>query len=325
MARRDEKSAVMSAAASTASDRAECPICGPQSSTLVGTSNSLPVVQCVGCDLMYVATSSSSSSMSDTQDFFREEYIKDNKHAQVAYVDYRKKSLEREASRIRRLMPNGGRLLDVGTASGFFLRQFQEDREWQVEGVEPSKVSVEFARQEFGLTVHEGFLADQHFPSSSYDVLCSLDAFICHRQPREDMREFYRVLAPGGLLAIEIPGHRFRMMTGSGLLYRTLTGRSLRLNAGVNFYYYTRATLTRLAANAGFEFIESHPESMPATGNRLTQLAREAYNFAAAGLYRATNGHWNFSAKEMCIFRKPVAQSPAVPSTAPLTVGRRAA
>ena len=103
-------------------------------------------------------------------------------------------------------------------------------------------------------------------------------------------------------------------MTGSGLVYRTFAGRSLRLNAGVNFYYYTRATLTQLASNAGFEFVESHPESMPTSGNRFTQMAREAYNIASGALYRATNGNWNFSAKELCIFRKPHAQFDSVSS-----------
>lgn len=286
-----------------------CPICGPYPTWPVGVSDGLPIVTCQGCNLMYV---SECPSLDNTLELFRKEHMKDSRSTQVAYVDYRKKSLEREAVRIRGLMPQGGRLLDVGTASGFFLSQFHGRRDWHVEGVEPSRVSAHFARQQFGLKVHEGFLSEQNFCASSYDVVCSLDAFGCHRQPHEDMQEFSRILTPGGLLAIEIPGHRFRMITGSGLLYRTFTGRSLRLNAGVNFFYYTRATLTQLAAMAGLEFKESHPESMPTSGNRLTQLARDAFDGASGALYRATNGRLNFSAKELCIFQKPHSQCPSV-------------
>lgn len=289
-----------------------CPICGPHQTSPVGVSNGLPIVTCQGCNLTYV---SECPSMDDTQEFFQEEYIKDSASARELYVNYRRKSLKREARRIRELMPQGGRLLDVGTASGFFLRQFREYQDWKVEGVEPSRFSSEFARQEFGLTVHQGFLADQKFPDANFDVVCSLDAFICHREPREDMQEFYRVLAPGGILAVEIPGHRFRMMTSSGLFYGGHQGRSLRLNAGVNFFYYTRATLTRLASMAGFKFVESHPEGMPATGNRFSQIARESYNIASGVLYRMTSGNVNFSAKELCIFRKPQSQVNAPPSS----------
>ena len=260
---------------------------------------------------MYV---SDCPSMDDTLELFRKEHMKDSRSTHVFCVDYKKKSLEREAVRIRGLMPQGGRQLDVGTASGFFLRQFHGRLDWHVEGVEPSRVSAQFARQQFGLSVHEGFVSGQRFLASSCDVVCSLDAFGCHRQPQEDMQEFSRILTPGELLAIEIPGHRFRMMTGSGLLYRTFTGRSLRLNAGVNFFHDTRATLTQLAAMAGPELKESHPESMPTSGNRLTQLARNAFDRVSGALYRATDDRLNFCAKELCIFQKPNSQCHSVSS-----------
>jgi len=291
-----------------------CPICGPKATTPVGVSNGLPIVNCTGCGLMYVAEC---PPLEQTQEFFQEEYIKkDSAFVKELYIDYRKKSLRRAASRIRALMPEGGRLLDVGTASGFFLNQFRNDRDWAVEGVEPSRFSVEYARQEFGLTVHQGFLADQKFPDSTFNVLCSLDAFVLHRTPREDMLEFFRVLAPGGILAIEIPGHRFRMLTGSGLLYRMLRGPSLRLAAGKNFYYYTRETLTQLAAIAGFEFVASHPEGMTERGGFLARAAREAYSIASGALYRLTRGNLNLCAKELCLFRKPAAQAGTARTTA---------
>lgn len=290
-------------------ERILCPICGPCPASLIGTSNRLPVSRCEGCDLIYV---SECPPLNSTHAYFRETHKKDSESTRIAYVDYRKKSLQREANRIRSLMPQGGRLLDVGTASGYFLRQFRRHANWQVEGVEPSRVSAEFARQTFGLNVHEGFLSDQKFDEAAFDIVCSLDAFGCHRQPREDMLEFHRILTPGGFLAIEIPGLWFRMMTSSGLIYRKPADRTLRLQAGVNFFYYTRTTLTRLASIACLEFVESYPEGLPAAGNRITLAARKVYDVAAAALYRATGGHLNLCAKELCIFRKPVAKISAV-------------
>ncbi|MFN9718083.1 MAG: hypothetical protein ACK58L_05265, partial [Planctomycetota bacterium] len=68
---------------------------------------------------------------------------------------------------------------------------------------------------------------------------------------------------------------------------------------------YTRETLTRRAGLAGFEFVESHPEGMPTTSHRMNQVLRNAVDAATGALYRLTNGRWNFSAKELCIFRKP--------------------
>ncbi|MFM7057719.1 MAG: class I SAM-dependent methyltransferase [Planctomycetota bacterium] len=280
-----------------------CPICGPAASTPVGISCGLPVVTCCGCGLVYVAEC---PDVSETLRFFREDYVPDAESAEVSFVDSRGKSIARGAARIRRHAPAGGRLLDVGTAAGFFLRQFQDDPAWDAAGVEPSRVAAAYARKTFGATVHEGFLADQKFPSGTFQVLCSMDAFICHRNPREDMQEFFRVLAPGGVLAIEIPGHRFRMLFGSGQIYRLLTGHSLRLNAGVNFFYYTRETLAHLAGLCGFELEASYPESMPRSERRLNQLFRSLWDAGAATLYRLTGGRLNYCSKELCIFRKPM-------------------
>lgn len=282
--------------------RVFCPICGPAPVEPVGICGQLPVVTCEGCGLVYV---SECPDPSETQRFFSEEYVADDKSAEVTYVDSRGKSLARGADRIRRHAPGGGRLLDVGTAAGFFLKQFKGDPAWEVAGVEPSRVAAAYAREKFGVTVHEGFLADQRFPGGAFDVLCSMDAFICHRNPREDMQEFFRVLAPGGVLAIEIPGHRFRMLFGSGLICQLLTGRPLRLNAGVNYFYYTRETLSRLAGLCGFELVASYPESMPRSDRPSRQLFRSIWDAGAAALYRLTGGRLNFCSKELCIFRKP--------------------
>jgi SAM-dependent methyltransferase len=305
MSQNASKCSILPTESDSAREQVSCPICGPKPTLFIGKSNNLPIVSCCGCDLVFVAEY---VPMDSTLDFFRDKHMKDSDATRINYVNYRQKSLTREAARIRSLVPQGGRLLDVGTASGFFLLQFQGQTDWQVEGVEPSRVSAEFARREFDLKIHDGFLSDHRFPEAAFDVVCSLDAFGCHRQPREDMQEFYRIVAPGGLLAIEIPGHRFRVMLGSGLLHRKSKENSLRLHAGVNFFYYTRSTLTRLASLAGFEFVESHPEAMPSTGSRVNQWARNVYNIASGALYRATNGDWNISAKELIIFRKPHAK-----------------
>ncbi len=285
-----------------------CPICGPADSQPVGISCGLPVVTCCGCGLTYVAEC---PAVSETLKFFRDEYVPDAESAEVSFVDSRGKSLERGAARIRRHVPNGGRLLDVGTAAGFFLRQFHGDAAWEAEGVEPSRVAAQYARQKFGATVHEGFLEDQRFADGTFDVLCSMDAFVCHRTPRADMQEFFRILRPGGVLAIEIPGHRFRMLFGSGWIYRWLTGDSLRLNAGVNYFYYTRETLSHLAGLCGFELEASYSESMPQSDRPVRQLFRSLWDAGAAALYRMTGGRVNYCSKELCIFRKPATATSA--------------
>ena len=286
-----------------------CPVCGPANRSLVGECHDLPIMRCDQCALMFVGEC---DSVKDTEEFFRSEHVDDEDTTELHYVKFRKASLKREAAIVRRLVPDGGRLLDVGTASGSFLKEFDGADDWQVEGVEPSAVSTRFAKERFGLNVRQGYLAEQNYTADSFDVVTSLDAFNCHRTPNEDLAEMFRILKPGGLLAIEFPGQSYRMLTGSGPLCRLLFGCSLRLNAGVNFYFYTTESLIRMAFRVGFEVRESHPEAMPSHGSLPARLAKSAYFRATQAAYRLTRGRIHFAPKEFLVLQKPAAISPAL-------------
>lgn len=279
-----------------------CPVCGPAPTSFVGECHEYPVVSCDQCGLMFVGEC---ASVEETEEFFRTEHVDAEETTELHYVSFRGSSLVREAAFIRDLVPEGGRLLDVGTASGFFLREFQDDFRWKVEGVEPSAVSATYAARKFGLDVRQGYLCEQNYDNDAFDVVTSLDAFNCHRSPNEDLAEIYRILKPGGAFAVEIPGQNYRMLTGSGLLCRMLFGVSLRLNAGVNFYFYTTQSLVTMAQRAGFEFESSIPESTPDCGNMLARMAKRIYFHTTAAMYRLTRGRVHYAPKEFLIFRKP--------------------
>lgn len=283
------------------SDFVDCPICGIDDQSPYATCDGYQIVRCDNCSLLFVNPRRRPEAVAD---YFREEYIADEEYAEVQMISYREDSLKREAARIRRHLPQGGRLLDLGAASGAFMREFTGHANWQVEGVEPSKFAVEYARNRLGLTIHQGYLGEQKFPGESFDVVTSLDAFMLHPQPREDMAELGRIVKLGGLLAIEIPGLTFRLIKNSGPLCRVMYGVPVKLNPGDHLYFYSRKTLGMLAAQFGFELVAAYPEQAPVYGSRAGRLAKWAYYQATAGLYHATLGLAHFAPKEFIVFRK---------------------
>ncbi len=293
----------------------ECPVCGPANRTLVGECHELPIVRCDQCLLMFVGEC---DSVEETEQFFRTEHVDTEETTELHYVNYRKASLEREAAIVRRLLPTGGRLLDVGTASGYFLKEFDGEIGWDVQGVEPSAVSTRFAQERFGLNVRQGYLSEQKYDEESFDVVTSLDAFNCHRSPNEDLAEIYRILRPGGFFAVEFPGQNYRMLTGSGLLCRLFFGCSLRLNAGVNFFFYNTKSLVQMASRVGFETSESYPEAMPSRGSLPARWAKSAYFGATSLAYRMTAGRVHYAPKEFLILRKPATKFQTTAATSRL-------
>jgi 2-polyprenyl-3-methyl-5-hydroxy-6-metoxy-1,4-benzoquinol methylase len=136
------------------------------------------MVTCRACGLLFVDVRRRGAQVAE---YYREEYIPDDGFTQMQMVAYRQQSLAREAARLRQLRPRGGRLLDVGTASGTFLHEFAGHAHWEVEGVEPARVAANFARKRYQLKVHHGFLAEQQFTDETFDVITSLVRSCCIR------------------------------------------------------------------------------------------------------------------------------------------------
>src|SRR5262245_49584708 len=96
---------------------------------------------------------------------------------------------------------DGGRLLEVGCATGGFLRGARET--FGAEGVELNADAAARARQA-GLTVHDGRIEDLE-PSQPYDVVVAIQLIEHLPDPGVLLDEARRVLRPGGALYLATP------------------------------------------------------------------------------------------------------------------------
>lgn len=279
-----------------------CPLCKGRRLDDYLESNGRSIVQCKNCGLLFVNPRPGQAAI---RKLFLNEYIESEERVSEHFTDWRHDSLKREAALVQELLPAGGRLLDLGTASGAFLGFFCGQDHWHVEGIEPSAYAARSASERYGVPVHPGFLQDRQYPDNSFDVVTSLDAFMFHPQPQEDLAEIARILRPGGLLAVEIPGLRFRLLKNSGLLCRLIYGAPARLNAGVHLFYYSRETLGRLMAQHGMREELGVPERSPLHGSTVFRLLSKSYYAVASAAYRITSGaSWVPVPKEFLIYRK---------------------
>jgi len=278
-----------------------CPVCGGQDIFFLIQSNEKQVIRCSGCSVLFVNPRPSEDSI---KKLFVEEYIGTDERVTEDFTSWRQSSLARESNILKKLLPSGGHLLDVGTASGAFLGEFSGCEKWKVEGVEPSRFAAKSASDRYGVPVHPGFLRDQKFKDQSFDVVTSLDTIYFHPNPKADLMEISRILKPGGLLAIEIPGLNFRLLKNTGLLCRLIYGVPARLNAGVHLFYYSRETLGYLVAQFGFKEVACYPEQSPLYGKWYARLGNWLYFFLSSALYRISAGRLNIVPKEFIVYRK---------------------
>ncbi len=166
---------------------------------------------------------------------FSDEYIREHRLDQAA---------EERLARYEQLVPSDGAVLDVGCGAGLFLAELRKRRPTvRVVGIEPGAAQARFARERFGIAVHEGVYQD--FPDTTrFDLIVAFHV----AEHLHDLPGFFAFcrehLAPHGHVVIESPN-----VAGDW--------------AGMGFFHiahvnaFTPQTLAFVASRHGFRVVRS--------------------------------------------------------------------
>jgi SAM-dependent methyltransferase len=98
----------------------------------------------------------------------------------------------------------GGRLLEIGCASGLLLVQFREAG-FDVEGVELSSTDAARGRERYGLRIREGRVEELPLERDRYDAVVLINVLEHILDPAALLTRAYEVLRPGGCLVAGVP------------------------------------------------------------------------------------------------------------------------
>lgn len=142
---------------------------------------------------------------------------------------------------------DGRRILDLGCWVGFLLAEARE-RGWHVTGVEPSEYAAAYAREEFGLAIHEQDLLTADLPSHAFDAVVLGDVIEHLTDPLGALEHIATLLAPGGVLYVTIPDSGSRLARRMGARWWSVIPTHVQ--------YFSRASLALLLRRAGYEPLE---------------------------------------------------------------------
>jgi SAM-dependent methyltransferase len=152
----------------------------------------------------------------------------------------------RALAMLNRLLPQRGRILEVGSFLGIFLDRIRAEG-WDVVGLEPDHAVAEYARKTYGLPIVEGVLPNPNLGSGQFDAVMMLHVIEHMPDPAGSLRELRRLLKPGGVLVVETP--RF-----DSLIFKLVGRRERSLNnCSGHIYFFTVGTLTRLGEQCGLK------------------------------------------------------------------------
>ncbi len=186
-----------------------CLLCGRVPSRERTCKHGIQVLDCSSCGIAFQKKISHRSIERYRGSGYFYSYRKDpSEEAGVRRV--KRASAEWVLRRMKPLLPAGSRLLEVGSAFGYFL-EAARDQGYRARGVEVSDAALEAQRR--GLDILRVPFEELEEGAASYDAVVMLDVLEHFSDPSAAVAKAARFLSPGGLLAVITPdlgglGHR---------------------------------------------------------------------------------------------------------------------
>jgi SAM-dependent methyltransferase len=233
-----------------------CLLCGSYDVTPHKTYNGFRIVRCRRDGLIFA-----SPRPRDVRPFYDERYYRGEMicgyHDYDAHAQDSMGEWDARLVVLERNLPQMGKLLDVGCATGVFLDRARA-RGWEVEGIEVASWAVKIAAERYALRVLEGTLPDRRFPSERYDVATLFDCIEHLSRPNEVLADVWRVLRPGG----------FVLLSTGAVPHGDPDLRSTWYYPPWHLYYFSQATICALLGAAGFDVV-SYTENQAVPGSEL--------------------------------------------------------
>ena len=223
----------------------DCNLCGSDKSKEIfcardftfASGERFRYVKCPECGLVFLSPRPSPDEIDKYYpDVYYQEYGEGPRELEFLRSDY--------SEVIAGIRPPG-RILDLGSQKGVFLKRMQ-DKGWEGFGVDISEKACRIAKTDYGLkNIYAGNILDIDFPEDYFDVITLWHVVEHLHEPLHVMQKLRRLLKPDGILVAECPN--------IGSISAKLFGaRWQPLDAPRHLYQFSGRTLRDLMRRAGF-------------------------------------------------------------------------
>lgn len=228
-----------------------CPLCGSNEFQNVYDDNPSRVVECKECRLVFF---NPQPSMEYLQKFYStpDGYLSSIEENLKAF-EANPKGFEDTTNfilyKVHQYLPEraGQRLLDIGSAYGFFLL-FAQKKGLEVMGLEISTETSRYARQH-GVEVWDKSLMDAQLAEASFDIITMNNVLEHTLNPVLELEKAFSLLKPSGVLYVGVPNF--------DSFVSRIDGYAWKMKSWPNhLYYFTNQTLSRMLSKVGFEIRE---------------------------------------------------------------------
>jgi SAM-dependent methyltransferase len=277
----------------------DCPVCGP-SRTQVWLEDGKPTryVRCFGCGTVYASPRAPRSLryawLDNTYSLSDDVFV---------LTETRRPALQLESVMIQRHVASGC-MLDVGCSIGAFFTFFPP-ASWERYGVELSPSAAKYAAEKYQCEVKVGTLREGAYEEGYFNLVSLIDTLYYVDDPAGEFQEMYRILKPGGYLAVELAGQAYMLRRNYGLIPWLIDRRWSRATTDSSYIYWFNPTgLQRMMENCGFKITAWYVVPSPRRANPVTHLAIQSHYRVASFMAKISYRTLTWAPKYLCVAQK---------------------
>lgn len=218
----------------------DCPLCEVDDTEPYAPENGYLAVRCRRCGLVYLRERPTIESM---KALYQGQETQIDLRSHMRDRDWRTALAKRLLAMLRRHR-TGGRLLEIGSAAGWFLAQAREAG-FHVQGLDLTAQLCEFAQNVLGIPTFEGTLRHAPFAPGSFGVVFMRNVLSHLSDPIGEHRIIHDLLEPGGLLMFE-----------TGNVAEISAKRAGMLELPDHLFHWGESTIRTLLDRSGFRTLE---------------------------------------------------------------------
>jgi 2-polyprenyl-3-methyl-5-hydroxy-6-metoxy-1,4-benzoquinol methylase len=215
------------------------------SCTSTGHESHGRIVQCLSCGLVYT---NPQLAPRNVLSFYAQ--VEDKTY--LENLDGRIETFKYNLRAIADLLPKSGRMLEVGSYCGMFLKIAREQG-FDVLGVEPSQWASSYARDTLQIPTVTGSIESLPADTKPFDVICSWDVLEHVTDPLAQLKLVNERLVGGGIFAFSTLDY--------GNWYPRLMGERWPWMMDMHLYYFDQKVMKQMLQTAGFRVVRSESYS----------------------------------------------------------------
>lgn len=221
-----------------------CSICG--SGSIFNYSKDYPYIkECHDCKIVFTHPLPEGLTEAYDEDYYKIWYEKQ--------LRQRVKLWRRRLKTVKKFC-KPGKLLDVGTGDGLFLK-VAKTANFNICGTEISPDAVRAAKNLYNLDIHLTEIENADFEENSFDVITIWHVIEHVKNPLEVMKTLYKLSKPGAVVFVATPNLEKHL---SRIIYRLKSNKPYPFyspKGEQHLFHFTEYTLKSIIKKAGFNII----------------------------------------------------------------------